>query len=103
MSSNKSYLYTDKLTTKDSWDLLRQVYKSSKGILHLGAHKGQEAANYLSLKKPVVWVEAMPDVYQELKQYLVAFPNQKGFCALLGDCNGKQNTFYISNNSGGVS
>ncbi len=91
------------MTPKDKTDLLAQVLKASKGILHLGAHYGQEAASYASQNKPVVWVEAMPDIYKKLAQNIAEYSQQKALCALLGDVNGKQNTFYISNNSNGVS
>lgn len=93
----------EQMTAKDKTDLIRQVIKSSKGILHLGAHQGQEAASYSGYNKPVVWVEAMPDIYKKLAQNIAEYSDQKALCALLGDCNGMQNTFHISNNSAGVS
>lgn len=83
--------------------LLDQYYTRAKGILHLGAHLGQESSKYQQFNKPVVWVEAIPAVCSELTKKLSAFPNQHAFCALLDKVDGLQRTFKISNNMGGVS
>lgn len=81
----------------------REQILQSNGVLHLGAHLGQEADDYASLEKPVLWVEAMPRIYERLVERLANFPKQKAFCALLGDKDGVPTTFNISNNSKGVS
>jgi len=42
-------------------------------VLHVGAHKGQEALWYqLLLAKQVIWIEADPDIYAELNTNLKA-------------------------------
>lgn len=83
--------------------LLDQYKRRTKGILHLGAHLGQEAAAYADLNKPVVWVEALPNLHSRLANHVKQFPGQRAMCALLGDRNGIQKTFYISNNAEGAS
>lgn len=83
--------------------LIEHYIKSSTGVLHLGAHKGQEAPRYHKLEKPVVWVEAIPDIFAVLKQNVSSYPDQKALCALLADVDGKQFEFNISNNWEGVS
>lgn len=83
--------------------LCAQYLRQSRGILHLGAHLGQEAAKYAALGKPVLWVEAMPDIHSRLARNLEKFPDQRALCALLGDVEGKTCTFHVSNNAEGVS
>lgn len=83
--------------------LFRQYLQRSKGILHLGAHLGHEAESYAELNKPVVWVEALPHIHARLAAKLEKYPGQQALCSLLGDRNGVQKTFYISNNAEGVS
>ena len=83
--------------------LLDQYRNITKGVLHLGAHKGQERDAYQSLSLKVLWVEANPEVFNNLKLNIFSYANQEAFCALLADVNGKQIDFNISNNSDGVS
>ncbi len=79
------------------------VFGHSCGVLHLGGHIGQEARYYAAANKPALWVEAMPDIFNQLEQRLSSFDNQSALCALLGNIDGKQTTFNISNNQNGVS
>ena len=69
----------------------------------MGAHLAQEADRYAEQKKPVLWVEAAPRAYSMLAKRLESYPSQRAIFALLGDRDGVQTTFYISNNSVGVS
>lgn len=83
--------------------LLQQSLQRSKGVLHLGAHLGQEAGLYAQHGKPVIWVEALPAIHARLATQVESLPGQRAFCALLGERDGEQRTFYISNNAEGVS
>ena len=80
-----------------------QATQKSSGILHLGAHLGQEAPIYAQQQKNVIWVEAQPEIFEQLATKLLNFPNQIAFCALLGDLDGKEATFNIANFYNGVS
>lgn len=84
-------------------NLVNEYIKKANGVLHLGAHAGQEAANYHSLNKPVVWVEAMPHVFDRLVKNVSQYHNQKAICALITDFDNEKYTFNISNNVDGVS
>ena len=75
----------------------------SKGILHLGAHRGSEAAVYEWFNKKVVWVEAIPKIFNELKDNIKFIYNQRAVCALLGDKDQEGKKFHISNNDGACS
>ncbi len=79
------------------------LIRNAKGILHIGGHRGTEAAVYDWFNKPVVWVEADPYLFDELEINIKKHYDQKAFCALLGDQNLSNVPFYISNNDGACS
>ena len=70
----------------------------SSGILHLGAHKGTEAEVYNWFGKKVIWFEAVPHIFDQLKDNLYFYGDQKAFHALLGDQDDIQKDFFISSN-----
>ena len=77
-------------------EVLRALNEST-GILHLGAHRGTEAEVYNWFGKPVIWFEANPEIYEELKDNLMNYSNQKCFNSLLSDKDDKLVPFNISN------
>jgi FkbM family methyltransferase len=70
------------------------------GVLHLGANVGEEAPVYDELGiKDVIWVEANPDLIPQL----VTNTNQYKhgiILACMGDVEGKEVDFHVSNNAG---
>lgn len=82
---------------------IREYSAEARGILHLGAHTAQERHTYRELGKPVIWVEANTRVFPALQRNIASIPEQSALCALLGDVDGLQQTFHISDNSEGVS
>lgn len=81
--------------------LLGRFDVKRRGVLHLGANKGQEASTYHRLGfNPVYWVEALPNVYLQLKEHLREFPGQYAFCACLSDVDDQLVQFHIANNEG---
>ena len=70
----------------------------AKGVLHLGAHKGQEADIYQWFGKKVIWIEAIPKIFDQLKDNLYFYDNQEAYCLLLGDMDNTKKSFFISNN-----
>mgnify|MGYP001340272382 CR=1 FL=1 len=75
----------------------------SSGILHLGAHRGTEAAVYDWFNKKVLWVEAIPFIFEELTDNIRKHYNQKAICAVVGDKDNNEVDFYISNSDGSCS
>lgn len=70
-----------------------------KYIIHCGASSGQERFYYDEMGiKSVLWIEAIPHVYNELKANLIPFPNQYAVNACLGEADELPVTFNISNN-----
>jgi len=80
-----------------------ECFKSSKGIIHLGAHRGTEAPIYDWFSKPVIWVEANKKIYEELLINLHYYKNQKAFNYLILDKSRLKNNFNISDNDGASS
>jgi FkbM family methyltransferase len=76
---------------------------NSKGILHIGAHFGQEAEKYHQLNVKVLWFEALPDTYDKLLVNIANFSNQKAHLLLLGDVNQNETKFNVANNNGASS
>lgn len=79
---------------------IQRAIKSSNGILHIGAHKGQEAEKYALLGKSVVWIEAIPQIYKKLVKNISKYKNQIAINALVADKDYKEYMFKISNNDG---
>ncbi len=85
------------------FDYLFQKYKiKSKGVLHIGAHEGQEAQAYQRNGIPVVcFIEANYVIYNRLREKVKNAPNIV-VCILecVGDEDGKVVNFRITNNDG---
>jgi FkbM family methyltransferase len=77
-------------------DVLKSI-NNSTGIVHLGAHRGLEAEVYNWFGKNVIWVEALPKLYDQLSENLYFYKNQLAFQALLTDEDDKDTNFYVSN------
>jgi FkbM family methyltransferase len=82
---------------------LNEYIIKSTGVLHLGAHTGQEAGFYHSLNKSVVWVEAIPNVFKQLTENISQYHNQEAINALITDLDDQIYNFNVSNNWNGVS
>jgi FkbM family methyltransferase len=65
--------------------LREKILFSCGGVVHVGAHHGQEAHIYNRAGAKVLWFEAIPDVYQILRRNLKKYKNQEARLALLGD------------------
>ena len=80
-----------------------ELIKNSKGVLHIGAHRGTEAAVYDWFNKSVLWIEADPEIFEELMININKHHGQKAICCLLGHKNQSGIPFYVSNNDGACS
>ena len=79
--------------------LREKIILNSEGVLHLGAHEGQEAAYYFKLGVKVIWIEALPEKHKILLHNISKFSNQKSILALLGSKKGLIK-FNVSSNDG---
>ena len=75
-----------------------------RGVIHIGAHEGEEAWIYNALMVPrVLWVEGDPDLMPALSQKLMSFRRQTAVQALLTERDGEAVKFYVTNNDGASS
>ncbi len=79
-------------------EIRENLIKNSGGVLHIGAHRGLEAEFYASRDCDVIWVEAIPQVFETLISHISKYPKQRAIEALLGDKNKKKHLMYLSNN-----
>jgi FkbM family methyltransferase len=77
-----------------------EVLRNSPGVLHVGAHYGQEAQFYEDLKLNVLWVEGDPVTYSHLTLAIKARENQEALLALLGNEDSENASFYRTSNQG---
>ena len=93
----KKYINKSYTNKKPNFDLLKRMHEC-KGIIHMGAHRGTEAAVYDWFHKPVVWLEANPHIIKELEDHVSQYPNQKVINSLIGSSDETVTNFNISNN-----
>jgi FkbM family methyltransferase len=95
----KYYSRFKKLVSPDPDAFLKQI----TGVIHIGANEGQEADQYNQQDLHVLWVEAIPDLYEKLKINIARFSKQKAISALVTNSNEKIYEFHIANNLGASS
>ncbi len=79
--------------------LFARHHIKADSALHLGANTGQEAEVYSRLGiKRVIWVEALPDIHQQLCENIKRFPGQAAVLACIGDRDGDKVTFHRASN-----
>lgn len=71
-----------------------------KGVIHVGANVGQEMMDYAKYNLPVVWIEPVLDVFQQLRLNIKDLPMQKAYNYLVTDVDGKEYDFHVANNNG---
>jgi FkbM family methyltransferase len=76
------------------------VFRKAKGVIHVGANIGQEAAFYSRFGLPVVWIEPNPEIFEVLKTNLQPFPDQLGIQGLVTDVDNTEYPFHLANNNG---
>jgi len=79
---------------------LGNIVSTAADIIHIGAHKGQEAWIYEKFgQHNVFWIEAIPEIYEQLKENLKEYPKQFAINELVTDKVNKKYKFYLSNNN----
>lgn len=69
------------------------------GVLHLGASEGQERDVYARHKvDSVMWVEAIPEVFNKLCENISNYPGQDAMLLCVGKDEGREVVFNVSNN-----
>lgn len=71
-----------------------------KGIIHLGAHKAEEAGIYYeSGVKKVIWVEGNPELVSSLQDALKNYPGNKVYNIIVSDTDDQQVTLNVTNST----
>jgi len=70
------------------------------GVIHVGAHGGQERDLYAKFNLRVLWVEAIPHVYEYLSDQIRSFPRQRAENRLITDQDGAEYLFHVASNYG---
>ena len=69
------------------------------GVVHCGANEGQERETYNQLVDgEIIWIEAIDDVFEKLRENIAPYPKQVALKVCLGDVDDKNVIFNISNN-----
>jgi FkbM family methyltransferase len=80
-------------------ELLAKYEIQPQGVFHLGAHLAEEAEEYrLCGISKVIWVEANPEIFQQLEYQIAKYDGHEAHCFLVSDRNGDKVPFYVSNN-----
>jgi FkbM family methyltransferase len=76
---------------------------AARGVVHVGAHIGQEAHLYdaAGLSRQV-WIEPTPDVFERLLQNIPKRPDVRAFRVAGGAENGTAKMFVLANRDGGA-
>jgi FkbM family methyltransferase len=77
--------------------------KAGRGVIHVGANKGQERSLYARYGLKVAWVEPIPEIFRELQANLTDFPDQTAYNFLIAAEDGKKYQFHVSDNEGSSS
>lgn len=92
-------IYKNKTYTNNPPNLeLIKAMISCNGIIHMGGHRGQEAAIYDWFNKKTIWIEANPNILDDLKDNVELYFNQKVIHALLSNKDKVLTRFYLSSN-----
>lgn len=71
------------------------------GVFHIGASTGQEAESYYMCGvHKMVFIEAIPEVYQDLRKHIERFPDAIAINACIGEQDGEKRVFHVSSNGG---
>ncbi|TLD69259.1 FkbM family methyltransferase [Phragmitibacter flavus] len=85
-----------KMMSKDQDKFLKNV----TGVIHIGANTGQERLHYNTLGLDVIWVEPIPDVFEQLTKNISGLKKQVAYQYLLSDINGASYVLNIASNGG---
>lgn len=74
--------------------------KRSRGVIHIGASSGQERDLYAEHDLKVLWLEPIPDVFDQLTENIRSYAEQRALQALLLDQDDVEVALHIASNSG---
>jgi FkbM family methyltransferase len=73
------------------------------GVIHVGAHTGQERDLYARHGLAVLWIEPLEELFAELSRNIAPYPSQRAVLALVTDRDGVEHEFNVASNAGASS
>ena len=73
------------------------------GVIHVGANLGQERELYRKYKLKVLWIEPLPDVFEQLCKNIKGFVGQSAVNHLITDLDDVEYLFHVASNGGASS
>jgi FkbM family methyltransferase len=70
------------------------------GVIHVGANSGQERELYAKYKLKVLWIEPLPNIFEQLCKNIRSFPDQTAVNHLITDKDGVEYIFHVAGNEG---
>jgi FkbM family methyltransferase len=77
--------------------------RDARGVIHVGAHVGQERERYSQYGLRVLWLEPLPDHFALLERNIAPFPRQRAIQCLVTDQDDVEYPFHVTSNAGGSS
>ncbi|MDB5864874.1 MAG: hypothetical protein JWO70_2680 [Betaproteobacteria bacterium] len=71
-----------------------------RGVIHVGANIGQERDLYEAHELPVIWIEPIPDVFDQLTARIEGYARQRALQCLLTDRDDVEYPFHVASNGG---
>jgi FkbM family methyltransferase len=73
-----------------------------KGVVHVGAHVGEERDVYARYGLDVLWIEPIPTVFDQLCRNISALPKQRALNYLVTDRDGAEYLFNVRGTSSSI-
>lgn len=87
--------WRNRVFARNPYGFLRHV----RGVVHVGANRGQERDTYARHGVRVLWIEPVPEVFADLQRSIQGFANQRALQRLVTDREGAVYDFHVSNNN----
>lgn len=81
----------------------RGFLREVAGVIHVGAHTGQERYLYSQHRLKILWIEPLPELFATLTENIAAMPDQRAVCSLVTDADGEVYPFHVTSNAGASS
>lgn len=82
---------------------LKGFLRDVSGVIHVGAHTGQERQLYAQYALKVLWIEPLAELFAELQRNIADLPDQRAVQALVTDTDDAEYSFHVASNAGGSS
>jgi FkbM family methyltransferase len=82
-------------------ELVSKYNLKPTGVIHIGGSHAEELEAYTQNGiQNMIWIEAIPEVFEKMKAKLEPSPSALPINACIADVDGKEVDFYVTNNEG---